>query len=620
MAFEVQLLTEGRWLAELRVTRELEAVGVAQEKLESNLYEAVRVIEERPARNGFMHERVVFEETRLGSGQRPIKAASLDDAALCEAVDDLYRLPARLTIGRVLRHYLDHHGLTASEMLISPGLLRQIQRRDNLLSQAIGIVAGAQARLADQPTAQRMDALYGLLEALEARLKHASEFDAHADILRTEGLDGLMRALRDQAPPSRQRIAVGALAHLMGDSLDWSVKIEALLDRLEEAGHPDAPDLVDDMLAELLDNLDAVRALLGRRSDLADAARAVIRLADANYTGEAGDPALLTRLNAILGIHAMPKTRAALHNWLDRAIRSTQPLTKEGKVEDKRAFASLLGELVRDEGLAGGPPVSEAVTQRARSVLSNDPDEQRVEGAIDNLMRMIAPSGTKLGYLLDLHATPTGERAPESVYRHMATLIRDVPNLSVLAGDRPGRLARDAGDRFLARLQDAAMPDELKLTFSQRIEGLKKRHDQGDSRDPDDPLPDMPDVPGSPAPERTLAQIAVKAGEVLFREGDPGDQAYLLRDGKVEILVAFEGKPVPIAVVERGAILGEMALIDDEPRMATAMVKEDAMLTVIPAEKFKARLARLEESDPVMRRLLDVFVDRIRVMTKRKLP
>lgn len=617
MAFEVQLLTEGRWLAEVRLAKELDAVGLAQEKLDTNLFEAVRVIEERPARNGFMHERVVFEETRLGSGQRPIKAASVDDAAVCEAVEDLYRLPARLTIGRVLRHYLDHHGLTPSEMLISPGLLRQIQRRDNLLSQAMGIVAGAQARLMEQSTSARLEALHGLFEALESRLRHASEFDAHADILRTEGLDGLMRALRDQAPPSRQRIGVGALAHLLGDSLDWSVKIEALLAKLEEARHPDAATLVDDMLAEILDNLDAVRALLGRRPDLADAARTVVRLADGTYTPEPGDPDLLARVNALIGAYEMPKLRAALHDWLDRAIRSTQPLTKEGKREDKRAFATLLGDLVRDEGLAGGPPISEAVTQRARSVLSDKPDEQRVETAIDALMRMIAPAGTRLGYLLDLNETPTGARAPESVFRHMATVIRDVPTLTALAGDRPGRLARQAGDRFLARLHDAAMPDELKVTFSQRIEGLKKRHEAGDTR-PFEPG-EMGEIPNPGAGDRALGQIAAKAGKVLFREGDPGDHAYLVRDGKVEVLVEFDGKPVSIAIVERGAILGEMALIDDEPRMASAIVKEDATLTVIPAEKFKARLARLEENDPVMRRLLDVFVDRIRVMTKRKL-
>ena len=60
-----------------------------------------------------------------------------------------------------------------------------------------------------------------------------------------------------------------------------------------------------------------------------------------------------------------------------------------------------------------------------------------------------------------------------------------------------------------------------------------------------------------------------------------------------------------------------MALIDDQPRMASAKAVEAVEATVIPKDGFKQRLARLQTIDPVMKRLLEVFVERIRVQTRR---
>lgn len=55
-----------------------------------------------------------------------------------------------------------------------------------------------------------------------------------------------------------------------------------------------------------------------------------------------------------------------------------------------------------------------------------------------------------------------------------------------------------------------------------------------------------------------------------------------------------------------------MSLIDNQPRMATARVSADAALAVISRDNIETRLTRLENSDAVLRRLIDVFVTRIR--------
>jgi CRP-like cAMP-binding protein len=72
------------------------------------------------------------------------------------------------------------------------------------------------------------------------------------------------------------------------------------------------------------------------------------------------------------------------------------------------------------------------------------------------------------------------------------------------------------------------------------------------------------------------------AGQVLFKEGEQGDLMYVLMSGTVEITV--RGRLVETA--EAGAILGEMAMIDDAIRSATVIAKTDCKLLSIDHKRF----------------------------------
>lgn len=73
------------------------------------------------------------------------------------------------------------------------------------------------------------------------------------------------------------------------------------------------------------------------------------------------------------------------------------------------------------------------------------------------------------------------------------------------------------------------------------------------------------------------------AGEIVCREGEPGAEMYIILQGKVEI-VPGGGSPVTLAA---GDFFGEMALLDQLPRSATARVVEDAVLLVLTENNFK---------------------------------
>ena len=91
------------------------------------------------------------------------------------------------------------------------------------------------------------------------------------------------------------------------------------------------------------------------------------------------------------------------------------------------------------------------------------------------------------------------------------------------------------------------------------------------------------------------------AGELIFAEGDPPSGAYLIESGRIEIATLQQGKRRVLGELGPGMLLGEMAVIDDSPRTATARALTDCRLTPIDAPQFAERLAA---ADPVVRALL----------------
>lgn len=103
--------------------------------------------------------------------------------------------------------------------------------------------------------------------------------------------------------------------------------------------------------------------------------------------------------------------------------------------------------------------------------------------------------------------------------------------------------------------------------------------------------------------------LRLPRGGVLFREGDLPTTAFILEEGQVEIRATQRGRPVVLAVLGPGAILGEMAVIDDAPRTATATALSDCRLIALDRAQIAERIA---SSDPIIRALLQGTLQRYR--------
>jgi CRP/FNR family cyclic AMP-dependent transcriptional regulator len=79
-------------------------------------------------------------------------------------------------------------------------------------------------------------------------------------------------------------------------------------------------------------------------------------------------------------------------------------------------------------------------------------------------------------------------------------------------------------------------------------------------------------------------------GTILFREGDPGGEMFVLRVGKVAISRRVGRIDRIISTLSQGEFFGEMSILTGRPRAATAQVAEDAQILVIDARTFEVML------------------------------
>jgi CRP-like cAMP-binding protein len=95
------------------------------------------------------------------------------------------------------------------------------------------------------------------------------------------------------------------------------------------------------------------------------------------------------------------------------------------------------------------------------------------------------------------------------------------------------------------------------------------------------------------------------AGQFVFQAGDPGETMYIITEGEVEIL---DGSAI-LETAGPGSIVGELALIDDEPRSATVVAKTDCRLVAVDRRRFEYMV---QETPFFGLAVMKVLADRLR--------
>jgi len=98
-------------------------------------------------------------------------------------------------------------------------------------------------------------------------------------------------------------------------------------------------------------------------------------------------------------------------------------------------------------------------------------------------------------------------------------------------------------------------------------------------------------------------------GQTIFKEGDPGNLAYLIRSGSVDIYKVMNNKKILLERLQPGEIFGEMSIISKEPRSANAAANEYSELVVINQKDLEVSI---NKSLPIIQALANLLIKRLR--------
>jgi len=101
----------------------------------------------------------------------------------------------------------------------------------------------------------------------------------------------------------------------------------------------------------------------------------------------------------------------------------------------------------------------------------------------------------------------------------------------------------------------------------------------------------------------------IPANTVLFQEGDVGDNMFIIQSGRVKISKRIRGVEKTLATLEKGEFLGEMAILNDKPRSASAETLEECEMLVIDRKTFDALIRGNAE---IAVRFIKRLADRLR--------
>jgi len=101
-------------------------------------------------------------------------------------------------------------------------------------------------------------------------------------------------------------------------------------------------------------------------------------------------------------------------------------------------------------------------------------------------------------------------------------------------------------------------------------------------------------------------------GEVIVRQGDPGDSMFVVQAGQVRVLAERDGEETLLNVVGTGELLGEMAIFDHKPRSATLRALGETKILTIDKKNF---MRRINEDPTIAFRIVETMSQRVRELS-----
>ena len=607
ITYDVQVRDGGRWMTVDVHNSKKASILKAEDLSNSARYSGVQVI----AESEYIGSQVIFERTMSEPDPKPVTLISIKKAPVCDKMVEYYQLSSRKIISRVMRNLLDQSSVTVLELLFDRSELKMFERRGAMHAQLIQQIAATQARVLEIKASERADILFRMFTQITDKALDFVDDDEGLKALKNNGFNALFDCAKSLPDDEiRYYFTRNAMAKYLSEGGGWDAKINLIISAAVGNLSHESVEAVDEILSEILEGPAAIIELLGGQSDAAVANHAMIQLCEGRYPVPKNPITSIVEFNQLMARINLPLTSTSLYHQVARYLAGTKTLTREGPASDREAFIGIVRALIDGTGLKGGVKICRGVTKRARLVFAKDDEDISLIDAISKICGMLPNRAGRIGYLLELLQSDVGKRHGDVVLTALERIVTQINSLSMLMPEGSSDVElKQAIEGLKLKVNTEGLPEEWRKVLSDTFNTLMAK----------------PQIVEKTSETFTLrnegrTKMVAKAphkkkmekGQILFEEGDHGSEAYLIMSGFVEIYRKLGNREEVIARLGRGEIIGEMSLIDNQPRIASARVLERGQVSIIDQANFISRLDKLGESDRVLRRVVDVLVNRVR--------
>jgi hypothetical protein len=469
VTFEIHALQAGKnWQLVEICDGEAAARAAAAQILKHGRCLAVRVIRDRLRADGEHSESIILEDVASASAEPDLSVSHVPDAAVCHTVSDLYGLPSRITIGRLLRKYLEHWVITPTELLYSHRQQKRFGDTGALLMSAIDLAARAQAARTGTSSTDRRAFLYLGWEKICGRARAASKIRGAA----TSG-DGSFAGIVAAAatrPSQRNYLTQVLTVRELIYERTWLAKLVRLIAWLSEPDGRARAWVLDGCLADLFLSKGLVEDLLGPQPCLGEALSTLLRLSDGQAETPRGAPEVFGALNRLLGEGVLPETRDAIVSRVLRELSGAQPLNRHHGGGEMLQFQALALALVTPRAVIGGAATAEALTDRYCRIL-NTGTIHGAPRALRDIAAMMPDGCRRLHYLVTSHKLPYCMEQAEADIAAFVDGLNDPGPLFPPGLPMEDRLA--AMTSVHRAILESRLPIDMRVEFDQRIDKLQ---------------------------------------------------------------------------------------------------------------------------------------------------
>jgi hypothetical protein len=470
--FEIHAYRDEHWV--LEDTRETETIArqVAKTILNKPKVGGIRIVKTWKRGDGQITESTVHEEMRAAS-EPLVTIVPIESAPFCAKLDECYKFESRLTVGRLLRKYVEQVFLTPTELMHNFKALKKFQEADTLYPSAVDRVASIQAKAANVDSRARRDELFRFVTQATDRARRVEEKGGLPEL---KGKDFSAAYAKVKSSSPADEACYNALVVLSRDLVgyrDWLAKLARIAELINPDGDEEVLALFDKVMADLVGIPAAFQDMLGQQSNLGQALMAIITLYDTGRTtGKTDAEEQIAKIGPLIASGKLKETRISLVERLVRQLGSSQPLSKNDPTRERDMVKEVVTKLFRADGILGGPDAAAAMTKRF-VYLQEGGGLTALKNSVGGVVGSIKELLDRILYLLELAKSELAKDLGEAIADNLRKLI-EVRDIGALVPEAKDATAKMLGVKkiFETLRADTGLPSEERVRLLARLDTL----------------------------------------------------------------------------------------------------------------------------------------------------